>query len=54
LYGSLGLAVAMLAWLLIIGQLIVACAVVNSVWTEYRYRNSPEPEAQTPPPDVWI
>jgi uncharacterized BrkB/YihY/UPF0761 family membrane protein len=48
LYGSLGLAAAMLAWLLVIGQLIVICAVVNSVCTEYRYRNSPQPEA--PPP----
>jgi len=49
LYGSLGLAAAILAWLLVIGQLIVACAVVNSVCTEYRYRNSPGPEAQSPP-----
>jgi membrane protein len=43
LYGSLGLAAAMLAWLLIIGQLVVGSAVVNSVCTEYRYRNSPQP-----------
>ena len=41
LYGSLGLAAAMLAWLLIIGQLVVGSAVVNSVCTEYRYRNAP-------------
>jgi membrane protein len=53
LYGSLGLAVAMLAWLLVIGQLIVVCAVVNSVCTTYRYRNSPGPEADKPSPDVW-
>jgi membrane protein len=43
LYGSLGLAAAMLAWLLIVGQLVVGSAVVNSVCTEYRYRNSPQP-----------
>jgi hypothetical protein len=33
----------MLAWLLIVGQLVVGSAVVNSVCTEYRYRNSPQP-----------
>lgn len=43
LYGSLGLAAVMLAWLLIVGQLVVGSAVVNSVCTEYRYRNSPQP-----------
>jgi membrane protein len=48
LYGSLGLALAMLAWLLIIGQLVVGSAVANSVWTEYRYRNSPEPTTVSP------
>lgn len=36
LYGTLGIAGAILAWLLIIGQLIVAAALVNSVFTEYR------------------
>jgi membrane protein len=53
LYGSLGLAAVMLAWLLIVGQLVVGCAVVNSVCTEYRYRDSPGPEADKPRPDVW-
>ncbi len=36
LYGSLGVAAVMLAWLLIIGQLVVSTALVNVVWTEYR------------------
>ena len=53
LYGSLGLAAVMLAWLLIVGQLVVGSAVVNSVCTEYRYRNSPGPEARRPPPGAW-
>ena len=36
LYGSLGIAGVILTWLLIIGQLIVSSALVNSVWLEYR------------------
>jgi membrane protein len=36
LYGTLGVAGVILAWLLAIGQLIVSGAIVNSVWTEYR------------------
>jgi hypothetical protein len=27
--------------------------VLNSVCTEYRYRDSPGPEANKPTPDVW-
>src|SRR5207249_2937883 len=33
LYGSLGVAGVILAWLLLIGQVIVVAALVNSVWT---------------------
>jgi membrane protein len=40
LYGSLGIAVVILAWLLIIGELIVGAAVLNSVFAEYRQRRS--------------
>jgi uncharacterized BrkB/YihY/UPF0761 family membrane protein len=36
LYGALGLAGVILGWLLIIGQVIVSGALVNSVWTDYR------------------
>jgi uncharacterized BrkB/YihY/UPF0761 family membrane protein len=36
LYGSLGLATVALAWLLIIGQLIVTATFVNVVWTDHR------------------
>ena len=36
LYGSLGIAATMLAWLLIIGELIVLTALVNVVWADYR------------------
>jgi membrane protein len=36
LYGSLGLAVTMLAWLLILGQITVLSAITNSVWAERR------------------
>jgi uncharacterized BrkB/YihY/UPF0761 family membrane protein len=36
LYGSLGVAAVMLAWLLIIGNLLVGSALVNVVWSDYR------------------
>jgi uncharacterized BrkB/YihY/UPF0761 family membrane protein len=36
LYGALGIAGVILGWLLIIGQVIVSAALVNSVWTDYR------------------
>jgi uncharacterized BrkB/YihY/UPF0761 family membrane protein len=39
LYGSLGAAGAMLAWLLIIGQVMVSAAIANSVWADYRSRS---------------
>jgi uncharacterized BrkB/YihY/UPF0761 family membrane protein len=45
MYGTLGIAGTILAWLLIIGQVIVCGALVNSVWAEYRARRrgaSPE------------
>lgn len=36
LYGSLGVAGAVLVWLLAIGQLVVGCAVLNRVWLRHR------------------
>ncbi|MCW2549374.1 MAG: hypothetical protein JWN96_3834 [Mycobacterium sp.] len=35
-YGSLGVASVMLVWLLLIGQLIISSAFINSVWCDYR------------------
>jgi uncharacterized BrkB/YihY/UPF0761 family membrane protein len=46
LYGSLGVAAVILGWLLIIGQIIVSAALLNSVWTEYRERRRAAPTAQ--------
>jgi membrane protein len=43
LYGSLGVAAVILAWLLIIGQVIVSAALINSVWSEYRARRRAAP-----------
>jgi membrane protein len=39
LYGSLGVAGAILAWLLLVGQVMVCAAVTNSVWADYRRRS---------------
>ena len=36
LYGSLGIAAAMLVWLLLFGQLVVWSAIFSSVWHDYR------------------
>jgi uncharacterized BrkB/YihY/UPF0761 family membrane protein len=36
MYGALGVAGVILGWLLIIGQVIVCSALVNSVWADYR------------------
>jgi uncharacterized BrkB/YihY/UPF0761 family membrane protein len=36
LYGSLGIAAAMLVWLLLFGQLVVWSAIVNAVWHDFR------------------
>ena len=36
LYGSLGVATVILAWLLIIGQVVVSAAVINAVWAQHR------------------
>jgi uncharacterized BrkB/YihY/UPF0761 family membrane protein len=36
LYGSLGVAAVILAWLLIVGHLTVVSALVNRVWFDYR------------------
>jgi uncharacterized BrkB/YihY/UPF0761 family membrane protein len=46
LYGSLGVAAVILVWLLIIGQIIVSAALVNSVWTEYRAERAGAQAAQ--------
>jgi len=37
LYGTLGVAGVILAWLLIIGQVLVSAALINSVWADYRH-----------------
>jgi membrane protein len=39
LYGALGIGAVILAWLLIIGQVIVGAAFVNSMWAEHRAQN---------------
>jgi uncharacterized BrkB/YihY/UPF0761 family membrane protein len=36
LYGSLGIAGAVLVWLLVAGQLIVVCAILNRVWLRHQ------------------
>jgi uncharacterized BrkB/YihY/UPF0761 family membrane protein len=36
LYGSLGVAGAVLVWLLVAGQLIVVCAILNRVWLRHQ------------------
>jgi uncharacterized BrkB/YihY/UPF0761 family membrane protein len=36
LYGSLGIAAAMLVWLLLFGQLVVWSGIVSAVWHDYR------------------
>ena len=36
LYGSLGIAATILAWLLLIGQVIVSAGLANAVWAEFR------------------
>jgi uncharacterized BrkB/YihY/UPF0761 family membrane protein len=35
LYGTMGIAASILVWLLLIGQIIVSSALVNSVWADY-------------------
>jgi uncharacterized BrkB/YihY/UPF0761 family membrane protein len=40
LYGALGIAGVLLAWLLVIGQVIVGAALVNVLWAEYRRSSS--------------
>jgi uncharacterized BrkB/YihY/UPF0761 family membrane protein len=52
MYGTLGIAGTILAWLLIIGQVVVCGAFTNSVWAEYRARRRgapPEPVARDSP-----
>jgi membrane protein len=36
LYGSLGIAGVILAWLFIIGEVVVGACLLNSVWSDYR------------------
>jgi membrane protein len=44
IYGSLGVASVMLAWLLLIGQLIVTAALSNTMWSDYRAtKRAPSP-----------
>lgn len=43
LYGSLGLAAVLLAWLLFVGQVIVGGALMNSVWSDHRAQRRKEP-----------
>lgn len=50
LYGSLGLATVMLAWLLIIGQVIVIAAMINAVWARYRTMRADEAAVEQIPP----
>jgi uncharacterized BrkB/YihY/UPF0761 family membrane protein len=35
LYGALGISAVILFWMLIIGQLIVVCSLINVVWSDY-------------------
>lgn len=35
IYGTLGVAAVILAWLLLVGQLIVSSALINAVWSAY-------------------
>ncbi len=36
LYGALGVAAVILGWMLVIGEIIVAAALANSVWSDHR------------------
>ena len=46
LYGSLGVATVILAWLLIIGQVIVSAALINAVWAQHRALRAAEATAE--------
>lgn len=46
LYGTLGLAATILAWLLIVAQLVVSAALVNAMWAEHRSRRCQPAESQ--------
>jgi len=43
MYGTLGVAAAILIWLFVFGQLVVCAALVNAVWARYVYGSSGEP-----------
>jgi uncharacterized BrkB/YihY/UPF0761 family membrane protein len=49
LYGSLGVAAALLAWLYLLGRLMVASAMLNATLWERRPGPEPEPKPQSPP-----
>ncbi len=48
MYGSLGIASVMLAWLLLMGQLIVSSALANSVWSDFRSDRRAQVQSQRP------
>jgi uncharacterized BrkB/YihY/UPF0761 family membrane protein len=52
LYGSLGVAAALLVWLYMLGRLVVAAAMVNAtLWERRTHRvSSPGPESRSAPP----
>lgn len=47
LYGSLGIATVTLAWLLVIGQVIVSAALINAVWAQHRALRAAEATSRT-------
>jgi membrane protein len=50
LYGSLGVATVMLAWLLVIGQVIVSAALINAVLAQHRALRADQATVQQSPP----
>ena len=48
IYGSLGIASVLLVWLLLIGQLIVSSALINTVWFDFRASRRGEPLPPAP------
>jgi membrane protein len=43
MYGTLGVAAAILIWLFVFGQLLVCAALVNAVWARYVYGSASKP-----------
>jgi uncharacterized BrkB/YihY/UPF0761 family membrane protein len=52
LYGSLGIAGVILAWLFIIGEVVVGSCLVNSVWSDYRQQRAQRPTQGSAPADA--